>query len=462
LIRRASISLLVLSILAALAIGCRKKSNAAQAARATPIDGGLIDPGQPVPSGDVHDAHFRFAMAIYHMPRARRDPLAELRQALRTRPLQLRTEVPKDPPESPVVVLLRPSIEKFAPPDLESLRYSGKHLSDAEKGELQSSREATLLLFAGPISQAETTYKHAIELSAALAQRTGGLLWDDEMREAYSTKAWLERIEANAIGDVRKHIVIHMYRDVELIRLVSLGMGEFGLPDVTVNQVAGHDSNAMGNLVNLTCQALYEQGTVGPASTLDVSIDAIRNPSAKASLGQDPKKGATGKATLQLAIGERQEGDSDNRLIEIVFPGPKLELQVRQNALLSQIFGADDTPVGVRPDEELKAASARARAKAIAMKSRFRKGVPELERFLVKAPFHTAGGSTEYMWIELVSWEGKTIAGILENDPADVPELKAGARVEVQEDVVFDYIYRHADGTSEGNETSRLIEKMNR
>ena len=77
---------------------------------------------------------------------------------------------------------------------------------------------------------------------------------------------------------------------------------------------------------------------------------------------------------------------------------------------------------------------------------------------MVKGPFKTASGGNEWMWIEVVRWKGSKIEGILENDPFQVPNLKAGARVEVEEDSIFDYIYRHADGTREGNETSALIE----
>jgi hypothetical protein len=39
-----------------------------------------------------------------------------------------------------------------------------------------------------------------------------------------------------------------------------------------------------------------------------------------------------------------------------------------------------------------------------------------------------------------------------------VPALKAGSRVEVRADQIFDYILRKRDGTIEGNETGALLE----
>jgi len=66
------------------------------------------------------------------------------------------------------------------------------------------------------------------------------------------------------------------------------------------------------------------------------------------------------------------------------------------------------------------------------------------------------------MWVEVVRWQEGTIAGILANDPFDVPELKAGARVEVKESAVFDYIHHRADGSQAGNLTGAVIERIGR
>ena len=56
-------------------------------------------------------------------------------------------------------------------------------------------------------------------------------------------------------------------------------------------------------------------------------------------------------------------------------------------------------------------------------------------------------------------WQGHTIRGILDNDPFEIPDLKAGAKVEVKEDSLFDYLLVKRDGTQEGNETARLMKR---
>lgn len=64
------------------------------------------------------------------------------------------------------------------------------------------------------------------------------------------------------------------------------------------------------------------------------------------------------------------------------------------------------------------------------------------------------------MWVEVVRWDGDQIEGVLDNEPFAIPTLRAGQQVRGSANDVFDYIYRRADGRTEGNETSAIIERM--
>lgn len=61
------------------------------------------------------------------------------------------------------------------------------------------------------------------------------------------------------------------------------------------------------------------------------------------------------------------------------------------------------------------------------------------------------------MWVEVMRWKGTTIHGVLRNDPFHVPDLAAGAKVDVEESDILDYIHNKSDGTSDGNETAKLL-----
>jgi uncharacterized protein YegJ (DUF2314 family) len=62
------------------------------------------------------------------------------------------------------------------------------------------------------------------------------------------------------------------------------------------------------------------------------------------------------------------------------------------------------------------------------------------------------------MWVEVLSWQGEGVSGVLTNTPEDVPKLHCGDKVQCRASDAFDYILRLPDGSSEGNETSAIIE----
>jgi uncharacterized protein YegJ (DUF2314 family) len=90
-------------------------------------------------------------------------------------------------------------------------------------------------------------------------------------------------------------------------------------------------------------------------------------------------------------------------------------------------FGSEEEVIGVKADDEaLKRASARAKRAVRKYKARFAHGAPDLEQLTVKGPFTTSDDGVEWMWVEVVRWEGKTIHGVLQNDPTTSPTSRRG------------------------------------
>jgi uncharacterized protein YegJ (DUF2314 family) len=203
---------------------------------------------------------------------------------------------------------------------------------------------------------------------------------------------------------------------------------------------------------------MLEHPSISRAGELDVRVAGISNLAARERVEKD-MLGGSGAGVLHLAIAERHEGDAENRLVEIAFPGAASKLQERQARTLAEILGTKDDVVGTTHDDALLEASKRARQRAMLLKPKFANGPPDLEQLLVKAPFKTPAGDNEWMWIEVTRWSGGQIQGILQNEPVAPMDLESGARVAVPEASIFDYIYRHADGGVEGNETAALLLK---
>lgn len=431
-------------------------------ARAVSRGQGDVVVGPAVAAGALAGPEFRFSLGVYHLKRPAQDPRAVFdRLAKAQRGLVVSNALRKGPVPAPAVWLETPPVSDFPPPAPQVLNHLARGLSEDQKRALASAHAVSALLFAGPAAEALPAYRQALALVDSLVSECGGVIWDDGARLMLSPEAWAERLEgwsAEGLTDVRPHISIAAYREGELLRMVTLGMRKFALPDVVVNQVATHD-DAMTPVINLLCQRLLEGARLERPGRLLLALDEVRHPgflkSFEGSLFQNARK----RATVDLAEGKPDQGDPDNRLIELVFPGPVAGLQERHVALVNELFGVKDSLLQVEHDGELLRASEKARQRVLTFKGRYATSVPVGEQLLVKAPFVTPKGGNEWMWVEVVRWEGKTIRGILQNDPFEVPGLKAGAHVEVDEGALFDYALTRADGSTEGNETGKLMEK---
>lgn len=413
----------------------------------------------PVPAGDLRRLA-RFDASLYSSGKGSRR--ADVLALPATKPFAV-VDTPPASVTVPTFALLEPTIAEVPPPSLDQLERFAPTLSASERRAMSQAKSVTVLSFMLPIADGFARYHDALKVLGDAAAKTDAFLWDQSTRQALSRAAWSARLDdwSDGTPPLARHVTIHAYRKGELIRLVTLGMEKFGLPDVALNDVSDHDQESGASLIMLTCQTLAERGKLERDGVLDVSIDGLRSKTASQPLQDSLAKGATGKATLTLSMGTPDEGDADNRLVEIVFPGPKSGLQIRRGQLLASLFGSVEKVVQAKTDdEELLAASRRMKAALLKLKPQWNGKRPELESLIVKGPFRTASGGTEWMWVEVTGWSGATIHGLLQNDPYEVPGLKQGALVDVAEDSVFDYMLRKADGTTEGGETIAILQKQ--
>jgi hypothetical protein len=102
------------------------------------------------------------------------------------------------------------------------------------------------------------------------------------------------------------------------------------------------------------------------------------------------KPNAKAVVRLSLMQGTAEDGDPRNRLIEIAFDRyPGKDVHARQDALISALFGWEDSIKRIRHDGALETASRRAKARLPALRKAFAKGLAPGEYIQVKAPFAT-------------------------------------------------------------------------
>jgi len=411
--------------------------------------------------------HFQYAVFILPSPSRPKDPLRVLHELLATKyaELKLVDEIPEPPKAMSIRARVPKNVQKeYAPPDMNSLQYFGRGISKEQALALQNSEGALVLDFGDPKEQVWTALRSANQLVEEIARRTGGLVWDEETREIFSPNTWHEKRIASwpaGVPDVSSQTVVHAYNNGEYVRAITLGMAKLGLPDVVIEDSTWSSNNQVGNLINLFCQSMAERGTLKKAGEFRLELRAIKNSTVRDNQVKFLKNNAAGVACLTLKKGKWEEGDPKNRLIELTpenYPGN--DLHAKQDSMMSSFFGSEDALVKVQHNEELLAASARAKAKLPELQKVFAAGLQPGEFIDLKAPFRTPDGGTEWMWVEVTTWKDDKIKGLLDNEPSFISGLYAGQVVEVRQEDIFDYIRHYPDKHTEGNTTSDIIRKM--
>lgn len=410
--------------------------------------------------------YIHFEYAVYMVPVHTRAPGAVLRHALAKQfnKLKLVEDLPKEPHEMFVKVRTEEDVQgKYLPPSMRMLEYSGHGLTKEQELQLQKTREAFILDFAHPKEDVWTALRTADELVEKIAGETGGLLWDEGTREVFSPEEWHKRriVEwGDTVPSISTHTVVHVYNNGEFVRAISLGMVKAGLPDVVVEELPESSANQVVHIINLFSQSLAEGTYPKAAGQFRLDLRAIQNAAVRESQINSLKPNGTGVACLTLREGHAEEGDPKNEIVEIAFDKyTGKDSHAKQEAAIGWMFGVEDSVKGVEHTDALLKESRKENAKLPELHKAFDAGLRPGEYILVKAPFKQPDGGNEWMWVEVRSWKGQTIRGLLENEPVGVPELHSGQLVEVQETDLFDYIRHYPDGRKEGNTTGDLMHK---
>ncbi|MBS2099202.1 DUF2314 domain-containing protein [Carboxylicivirga linearis] len=416
-----------------------------------------------VPGGKLNDEQILFEYGIYYTPDSHKTKSDVIELLQKNYPdFEIIDSVPNPENVKGSQIVIKEIInvkEEFAAPDIDFLRHCSRGLSDEQKEILQTSDFVILLDFLCIEDRLISTMKNANELITELTINDNDIIWDSETRECFTKDFWIENrmIQDNSIN-VSKQITIHLYPKNDYCRAITLGMLKFGLPDICIENLSCHSNQSVASLINLTAQTLLDKKTIAKKGKLLIDIEALSNQELKTDLLNSLEEKAEKKAEINLKQGIWEEGDPQNRIMEIGFP--KNNPQIKQDELIAKVFGSKDEVTYLSHDDELIAASEKAKEKIPELYDKFSKGLPVGTHLLIKFPFENVAGEREWMWVEIVKWTDKEIKGLLQNDPQIVKSLKAGQEVTKNIDDMFDYILYFPDGIQEGNETGKIISRQ--
>ena len=418
-----------------------------------------------VAEGSPCDSRASFQLAVYFPPGPPPSLNEDLRLALRASSgLRL---VAKEPVGALSFGVVRTNLLVLAqatydPPPSSYLQHYGHGLSPPDIDRLQASTHALQILFTLPNPRQAAGHRDVHAFLATFARSTGGIIWDEETREAFTPDAWEAR---RALPDDEDTVnllhqtVLNLDEGSDgLLRVVSLGMRKFGLPDIALDNLPRTQSRPGARVVNTVALALASGAPLDAQGRFTLRRDTIHPLSARKAVTDVVHTNANAEVVIELRPGRRQPGDPDNRLLEIsLAPYFGSDETSRLAALLFAMFGGD-SDVRVSPDTpEYLAASQRARARLPEWRTRFQGGLRTGDILCVKKEFPTPDGQGERMWVEIIEWpEDGNIAGVLQNEPVKASDFQEGQQVRVRENEVIDVIHIHPDGSFEGNETGLI------
>jgi uncharacterized protein YegJ (DUF2314 family) len=404
----------------------------------------------------------RLEFAIFHLPAPKAPPAEAVAKLIPAHFPGLRMTESGEGAILPALTLSQPAPAEYAPP--EANRNTWRGVSDADKAAVATCTHVTLLRFYTAVPALEDV-RRAELLALELAKATGGLLWDEDTAEVFTPETWKQRrldTWSGGYPEAAWNLMMHTWTDDKgVIRLATTGMRKFGLPDLLIVNPPRSDLAALNDLLDATCQALIEQSGTATTGRFAVALADLKHRKYAEQLRAKSFPDAKGKSEVLFKPTDEMK-DARNPVVEVVFPEDRgASSSERENAVLTELFGHNDEVTQVVHDDAILEASARAKVRLLGeLKRRAMRGLSAGEQLLVKAPFKTASGGNEWMWVDVARWRAGVVEGTLANTPDDVPELKAGAVVKVNEKDLFDYIRHLPDGGTEGNETGALMKKL--
>jgi len=397
----------------------------------------------------------------FPLPAGMEDPLVALRTAAAAAfpDYTVVAAVPEDPKPKTLVVKQVPA-EPF---ESEFLQAFGRGLTPLDTSLARNPARHVFLLVLAPGDAAVPAQLTTLQLVHSFAAAQGALVFDESTRELFNPATFRDAREpalTNKPDNVNGLIAWHGYRSGELIRLVSLGMDKVALPDLVVPAFPSGEGSAVQLLASWVAAELHRNPQLGAGGTVVLDPAAIEQPWLREALG--PEIARAQRATLRLEVAEHEDGDSPNRLLAIRYDAESTEgTEVeRMAAIHDRLFGASAAPV--IPPEDLQAALDAATMRAIqelsALKPAWSGRRPESETLLVKAPFNTAPGHTEFMWLEVMAWEDAVLRGLLQNTAHNGTAFRSGMEVTVAQSDVIDYDLTRADGTQQGSYTTAVLQ----
>lgn len=237
--------------------------------------------------------------AVFHLVKPKLDPWVALQKAAKgTKVKVFKNSAPasaiapylelRDLPCTDYAVISGPTLEK------------GRGLTPAVKAALPKAKRVSVLDASMPVGG--TNLLDVEKVLYAYAQLTGGVMWDEETQEYFSTDAWKSRrLDTWEKGVPHASLNITVFTDAADKGLRTAGLKHFGLPEFKIANVpAAAEDSALALLQAAAQMAVEDVDPLAPG-LYALSLDAMKHAGHKKALSELMFPNASRRVNLLLA-----------------------------------------------------------------------------------------------------------------------------------------------------------------
>lgn len=425
----------------------------------------------------------RFALALYCNTTCSDETISQIENELAFIPTARR--LPRSTWELKKTIGVASTVD-FPPPDLSTMQSLAQGIDNENASTLYDSKEVLIVEVAVSHTQKLDTIRRTYQAFKQIALKSGGIVEEIATSRIYSPEAFSGHVEEILVEpfDTSTMFIVETMGEQEPFTLSTRGMRALGLHEIRVPYVVEKELEDLTTVINLVAQIGYERGGI-ESQMYFTDLSTTNKEVRKRSIGIE------GGATFYAASSYRDE--PKNPVVEMLFTGkfdapasgswedygmqpPQSQISknipdqkpiTEQKTIEPTTISKNDTvmvalppaitaPLETGPSNLEEALTKAYKNLTGPVKEEFITGLDAGDKLLIKAPFQTEDGRIEYLWLEVKSWNQTVINGILLSTPNWV-DVTVGANYQIEEQTVYDYILKRADGSKEGNETEAFI-----
>ncbi|HEX8796187.1 MAG TPA: DUF2314 domain-containing protein [Polyangiaceae bacterium] len=299
-------------------------------------------------------------------------------------------------------------------------------LTAAQRARIKKLPNVVVVHVATGTGARQLALRTAIAITAALAEKLDGIVWDQLLERFESPQGFAAHAITEPLGEptFRRDRIELLYEPKQegIVRILTSGLSRWGQPDVEAPSVPTAATDRVGEIVLGVAAAIANGAPDGPITLTRDDLAHARGKDHPADAGMPEPE----KVAVDVGSAHPESGDPNDFMARIEPPAGESALAMVD--LAERFFG----PVlAASPGSDvMNARQKKAQAELADALAKWSAGHGSGTRLMVQMPFPIPGDAgSESMWIEVSGFNARTVTGRLQDEPLGATDVHFGDEV---------------------------------